>query len=428
MSLHKPIKTYQRWWQFKSHLNMATLPAHTLDCPECGLRTDIPSLQQGEVADCPRCDHRLVQVEVSPYITPLAYASASLILMAFAYTMMFITVELPGMTSILTLPGMMRTLIVLDFGFLAEAMFLLTFGLPVLFLLLCIYVYSALWFNKTVPGLLYATRTLTRLRHWIMVDVFFISTLVAYIKIGAVSQVTFGPAFGLMFVLSILLIRTSLSIQEHWVYYQIHSIQGKNAILSTSNDRICCSRCLYFRDQTQEQCGVCGADLFARRPKSLALSTAFLIAAAILYIPANNLFIMVSANPIQTEINTILSGIIFMWRDGDKLVALIIFSASILVPSAKIISMTVLLLSARFGLPMKPQHMSLLYRLTETVGRWSMIDIFVIIILMSAFHSPIARITPGPAAVYFCLVVIFTMISAYFFDPRLLWDKSLKAT
>ena len=117
-----------------------------------------------------------------------------------------------------------------------------------------------------------------------------------------------------------------------------------------------------------------------------------------------------------------------MWRDGDKLVALIIFSASILVPSAKIISMTVLLLSARFGLPMKPQHMSLLYRLTETVGRWSMIDIFVIIILMSAFHSPIARITPGPAAVYFCLVVIFTMISAYFFDPRLLWDKSLKAT
>ena len=427
MPLHKPVQTYHRWWQYKSRLEAATLPAHALDCPECGLRTAIPSLQQGQVADCPRCHHRLVQVENNPYIAPLAYALAALILMAFAYSMMFLTVSLPGATSILSLPGMMRTLIVLDFGFLAEVMFLLTFGTPMLFLLLCIYVYSALILNKTFPGLLYATRTLTRLRHWIMVDVFFVSTLVAYIKLSAVAEVTFGPAFGLMFILSLLLIRTSIAIPEHWVYYQIHHIRGQNAILNPAPNRICCSRCLYFREQA-DQCGVCGADLFARRPQSLRLSAAFLLAAAILYIPANTLLIMISSNPINTESSTILSGILYMWRDGDKLIAMIIFSASILVPTVKIISMALLLLSARFGLPMQPQHMSLLYRFTEAVGRWSMIDIFVIILLMSAFHSPIARVTPGPAAVYFCLVVVLTMISAYFFDPRLLWDKNRAAT
>ena len=112
-----------------------------------------------------------------------------------------------------------------------------------------------------------------------------------------------------------------------------------------------------------------------------------------------------------------------MWRDGDKVIAAIIFSASILVPSLKIISMATLIASAHFGLPMPIHRMSRLYHITEAVGRWSMIDIFVIIILMSAFHTPIARVTPGPAALYFCLVVLLTMLSAHYFDPRLLWDK-----
>ncbi len=426
MSLYRPVQTYRRWWQYRSRLSRALLPAHTVDCPECGLRTEIPRLSQGQVADCPRCKHRLVQVERNPFVAPLAYAVASLILMAFVYSMMFLTVSLGSVTSILSLPGMMRTLILLDFGFLAEVMFVLTFGTPLLFLLLCIYVYTALWRNKTFPALLYATRVMTRLRHWIMVDVFFISTLVAYIKLSAVAEVTFGNAFWLLFVLSVLLIRTSLSVPHHWVYYQIHRIQGKNTILAPREDRICCSRCLYFRSRADEACGVCGSDLFARRPNSISISCAFLIAAAILYIPANVLLIMISSNPMNTEISTILSGIGYMWRDGDKLIAVIIFSASILVPTAKIISMTVLLLSARYGLPAAPEKMSLMYRLTDAIGRWSMIDIFVIIILMSAFNSPIARVTPGPAALYFCLVVVLTMISAYFFDPRLLWDKSRK--
>ena len=72
---------------------------------------------------------------------------------------------------------------------------------------------------------------------------------------------------------------------------------------------------------------------------------------------------------------------------------------------------------------MSAPKMAVMYRLTEAVGRWSMVDIFVIIILMSAFHTNIARVVPGEAALYFCLVVLMTMFSAYFFDPRLIWDK-----
>lgn len=419
----KLFPTYRRWWRSKTYRHDAALPEHHADCPDCGTRVAIPRLSQGEEAHCPTCNHEIVQVERNPYLAPPAYAVTSLILMALVYSMLFIKVETVGVTSILTLPEMMRLLILQDFGFLAEVMFVLTFGTPLLFLLLCLYVYSALAAEKMLPALFYCTRMLVRLRHWIMVDVFFISTLVAYIKLSSVATVTFGTAFYVMPALAVMLIRTSVSIPQHWVYYKIHRILGYNAVQTASDDKICCSRCLYFRDQHEETCGVCGAALYRRRPHSLRIATAFLLAAMILYIPANLLPIMISSNPASTEVNTIFNGIVYMWRDGDKLIAVIIFSASILVPVLKILAMMVLILSAHYRPPLSAPAMSVLYRITEAVGRWSMIDIFVIIILMSAFHTNVARVVPGEAALYFCLVVLLTMFSAYFFDPRLIWDK-----
>ena len=419
----KPIPSYTRWWRYKSYLPDASLPAHTVDCPDCGNRMDIPRLRQGQEAHCPVCNHEVVEVENNPYVAPLAYAMTSLILMAFAYSMVYIRVELFGVTSVLTLPEMMRLLIYQDYGFLAEVMFILTFGAPVLFLLLCLYVYTALVRERAYPALRFATRVLVRLRHAIMVDVFFISTLVAYIKLSSVAEVEFGSAFYLMFALSVMLIRTSVSIPQHWVYYKIHRLTGGDAVQTASDDKTCCSRCLYFRDKDEQPCEVCGADLYRRRPKSLSISLAFLLAAFILYFPANILPIMISSNPTALEVNTIFNGIVYMWNDGDRLIAVIIFSASILVPVLKIIAMAVLIASVYFKPPMSAPKMSVLYRITESIGRWSMIDIFVIIILMSSFHTNMARVVPGGAAVYFCLVVVLTMLSAYYFDPRLIWDR-----
>ena len=153
---------------------------------------------------------------------------------------------------------------------------------------------------------------------------FFISTLVAYIKLSSVAEVEFGSAFYLMFALSVMLIRTSVSIPQHWVYYKIHRLTGGDAVQTASDDKTCCSRCLYFRDKDEQPCEVCGADLYRRRPKSLSISLAFLIAAFILYFPANILPIMISSNPTALEVNTIFNGIVYMWNDGDRLIAVII--------------------------------------------------------------------------------------------------------
>ncbi|MDO5058747.1 MAG: paraquat-inducible protein A [Neisseria sp.] len=402
----------------------AVLPAHDLDCPECGMANAVPELQRGEEASCSRCGHDLVRVEQRPFALPLSLAAASLVVMLCVYTMKFMVVSTTGVYEYITLPMMMQTLIVHNFGFLAEVMMLFTFGTPVLMVLLCLYVFYALAFRRYLPGLLYATRTLVKIRDWMMVDVFFIATLVAYIKLHSMVEVSFGAAFWLMFVLGVLLARTAAAVPEHWVYYQIHRLQNQTPMACADNPQeiMCCSRCLYFRPSEEVMCQVCGNRLFARRPGSLGISSAFLLAAFVLYIPANLLPIMITANPAQEEISTIMGGIMTMWR-SDKLVAAIIFSASILVPSLKIISLATLIAAARFGLPASAHTLSRLYRLTEMVGRWSMIDIFVIIILMSAFHTPIVNVSPGPAALYFCLVVLLTMFSAHFFDPRLLWDK-----
>jgi paraquat-inducible protein A len=405
-------------------LPIGSLPAHHVGCPCCGLSLSIPTLTPGESALCPRCKQHLVRIETHPLDTPTAYAIASLIIMAIVYTQLYMSIDLFGIHVELTIPYMVATLAQQDYSLLAEIMFFLTFGSPVLFLLLCLYVYTGLRYQQVLPGMLYATRTLVRLRHWIMVDVFYIATLVSYIKISGMAQIHFGLAFWFMMVLAILLIRTSQGVPEHWIFYQIQRLTGNDPILQTHNAHtINCNYCLFKQSDTQNVCNVCGSYLSQRKPLSLSISMAFLLAAIIFYIPANLLPMMITRSPGTNLASTILDGIEYMWNDGDVLIAVVIFSASMAIPVLKILSMLILLYSATYRPLMSARKLTVLYRITESIGRWSMIDIFVVIILMSAFSSPLAQVTPGSATIYFCAVVILTMISALSFDPRLIWDE-----
>ena len=410
--------------RYRPYQPKAVMPAHYISCHSCGLELRLPPLKPGKAAFCPRCGHPLARVEANPFLLPPALALASLIMLAVVFSGLYMHVTVLGLEVPLTMPEMMKVLILQKSGFLAEVMFVLTFGAPFFFCLLCLYVYGGLLWGKPPPGVLGATRWLVRLRGWMMVDVFFISTLVAYIKLGKVAQVHFGPAFYLMFVLSVLLIRTALSVPEHWVYYQIRRLRGDKDLVRPEGGSVFCGKCLFERPAHETECEICGSGLHKRRPNSLGWSLALLITAMILLLPANLMTIMVSSNPTVIERSTIFSGIRFMWRDGDHYIAMIIFSASIMVPWLKIIAMGVLLYAAKFGTKMAPQKLAKLYLITESIGRWSMIDIFVIIMLMSTFRTHMARVVPGPAALYFCLVVLLTMLSAHFFDPRLMWDKA----
>ena len=190
---------------------------------------------------------------------------------------------------------------------------------------------------------------------------------------------------------------------------------------------IICGEChrLHRRSAAHLHCQRCGARLHARRPHSIARTWALLLAAAILYIPANLLPIM-SVNFLGNGAPaTIMGGVIELIHAGMLPIASVVFIASILVPSFKLCGLVLLLYSVQRHQRLSPRQRILMYRFIEWIGRWSMLDIFVIAILVALVRfSNLASIEAGPGAAAFALVVVLTMLAATSFDPRLIWDNT----
>lgn len=184
-----------------------------------------------------------------------------------------------------------------------------------------------------------------------------------------------------------------------------------------------CHDCSLLAAAHLQTCPRCGAHLHLRKPDSLGRTTALVLAALILYLPANLLPITVTTAIGTRQADTILSGVIYFMQTGSWEIASVIFIASVFVPFAKLIILVLLLVSVRFRWRWRPRDRTVLYRLTELVGRWSMVDIYVVTILVALVRlGAVATIEAGPAAVYFAAVVVLTMFAAESFDPRLIWD------
>ncbi len=171
------------------------------------------------------------------------------------------------------------------------------------------------------------------------------------------------------------------------------------------------------------KCPRCGTALHSRKPHSISRTWALILAACIFYIPANVFPITQVTSLGKTQSDTILSGVIYFVKTGMWPIALVIFVASIFVPFFKLIILTCLAISVQRRSTWRPRDRTRLYRVTEAVGRWSMVDIFVVTILVALVHlGSIASITAGPAAIFFAAMVVVTMFAAMSFDPRLIWD------
>ncbi|HZE60636.1 MAG TPA: paraquat-inducible protein A [Burkholderiales bacterium] len=177
--------------------------------------------------------------------------------------------------------------------------------------------------------------------------------------------------------------------------------------------------------ETEEAlCPRCGSRVHFRKPGSIGRTWAFLIAAMILYVPANTLPMMLTSSLFGSSDDTIISGVIFLWQDGSWYLALLVFVASILVPIAKMLALLVLLVSVQFGAGrLSAEQCSRLHRAIESIGRWSMLDIYVVALLATVVQlAALASVHAGPAAVAFGAVVVLTMLATESFDPRLIWD------
>jgi paraquat-inducible protein A len=170
-------------------------------------------------------------------------------------------------------------------------------------------------------------------------------------------------------------------------------------------------------------CPRCGCELHQRKPNSIMRTWALVITAMVFYVPANVLPMTITSALGSTQADTIMSGVIYFMHHGSWEIALVIFTASIFVPFMKFIILIYLLLTVQFRSIKRPSDRTRLYRLTEAVGRWSMVDIYVVTILIALVKlGVLANIEAGPAAIYFASVVVITMIAAESFDPRLIWD------
>jgi paraquat-inducible protein A len=399
-------------------------------CPDCGLFLRIPPLPRRTTARCPRCNALLRRRRVNPHGRALAMAATGLLLFAIATQMPFMAMDLGGRertTTLLTGPVELgeNGLWILGMVVLAT-----TIAAPLLKLAATAWVLIAMRFPHPPRHLPMLFRWVERLAPWSMVEVFLLGVFVAYTKLTDLAHIEVGPALYAMGGLMLAMAAADVALDDEGVWLTLER-KGVTAApmpaAQGSGPPIACTCCgLVSRPPAAApHCPRCGARLRHRRENSIARSWALLLAAAVLYIPANTLPVMTVISFGQGEADTIFSGVVSLANAGMWPLAALVFFASITVPVMKLLSMSLLLATtrhrARFGL----RQRTMLYRITDSIGRWSMIDVFMISILTALVRmGAIASVHPGPGVLAFCAVVILTMLGAEAFDPRLMWDAA----
>ena len=195
-------------------------------------------------------------------------------------------------------------------------------------------------------------------------------------------------------------------------------------VTAASRNLVSCHLCMKLLNHNEQHCPRCGCTLHLRKVNSLQRTLALLITASLLYIPANLLPIMETNQFGQSVENTILGGVVLLIELGSIPIALVIFFASVVIPLGKLLLMFYLCWSIYYGPPDAIRQRTTLYRVTTFIGKWSMIDVFVVGILVAMLQiSNLLAIRPGVAAIAFAGVVVTSMLAVESFDPRVMWDQ-----
>ena len=195
-------------------------------------------------------------------------------------------------------------------------------------------------------------------------------------------------------------------------------------ITAASIDLAACHMCFKLAPTDIHHCPRCGSAMHLRKNDSIQRTLALLVTACLLYIPANLYPIMYTDQLGTTEASTILGGVVLLINLGSVPVAVVIFIFSVMVPSGKLMAMFYLVWTVERHSPLDARQRSIMYRITEFIGKWSMVDVFVVSILVALVHlSGVLVIRPGVAAICFAGVVIVTIVAAASFDSRLIWDS-----
>ena len=289
-------------------------------------------------------------------------------------------------------------------------------------------IYLKLGMLYQLPARVWVARVLYMLKPWSMVDIFLMGLIISFVKLVADADISLGPSFWAFCLFCLLHLRAFQVIdrRELWSRIapcpvpQVAAHAGKTGL--AQNLKLC-RVCTALVPVTQTHCSRCHAKVHLRQRASIQNTLALLIAASVLYVPANLLPIMRTVSFGEVTDSTIISGLILMWQDGAYPVALIILVASVIVPVVKILVMFWLCYVTRLPVSERKASTTKIFRLVDWIGRWSMVDVLVVAIMAALVRfGLIMSVYPGVGALVFAAVVILTMLAALSFDPRLLWD------
>ncbi|MGF1683220.1 PqiA/YebS family transporter subunit [Photobacterium minamisatsumaniensis] len=413
-----------------------------VSCEECGLVVELPSLDDGEKASCPRCHHTLAKRVAQPFQRPLSYGVASLVMLVASVSFPFMSFSVQGISQEITLMHSAKMLSEYENSLLALLLLATVVVLPAMYLSVLLYLYVRAGrivsgSNKQITGMeKRLCRAMIRIEPWLMVDVFLIGVLVSLIKIAALADVGLGMSFWAFCIYTILVVKCVSMVDRTWLWMQFLPLVPIKGIMAGdshhSNNHTNCHVCAQINpisiNHKDAVCFRCHGSLHPYNPtQMLQRSWALLIAAAVFFIPANLYPMMYTVSLGNTEGSTILGGVVLLWQLKSYPIAAVIFLASIVIPLAKMFALTWLYFHAHRNNSegeRKAIQQLKLYRMTELIGRWSMIDIFVVAILVALVQlQNLMAIFPGPAALSFACVVLLTMLSAMTFDPRIFWTQ-----
>jgi paraquat-inducible protein A len=396
------------------------------ECPDCGLVQRLPALPRGAVARCPRCEAVLRRHRTDPHGRALALAITGLLMFALAASMPFIDLDFRGLvqaTTLVTGPEKLR-----ESGLwqLAVVVLLTTVIAPLARLGGLAYVHAALHTPNPPRHVATVFRWTEWLATWSMVEVFLLGIFVAYTKLIDIAHVEIGTAAyalgGLM--LAMAAAQAVMDPDAVWQTLERRGATARPKPWPVKGHRLGCESCGLVTHGTHT-CPRCGAALHERKPNSTNRTWALLAAATVMYIPANLLPVMTVISFGQGSPSTILGGVMELAAHGMWPLAALVFFASVTVPMLKLVGLTILLISTHRGARSRLRERTRLYRIIDAIGRWSMIDVFMVSILTGLVRlGALASIYPGAGVLAFCSVVILTMIAAESFDPRLMWDAA----
>ncbi len=405
------------------------------ECPQCGLLSVLPRMRPDLVADCPRCGHTLWRMRRHPFEFPIACGAAAVLFYCFALVAPFLEISAYGRFQLAHIETGPVQLSVQNF----ELVGLLVLGATVIFpgvkLGIMLTTLIGLEARLLSPRLLKPIfRWYGPITPWAMVDVYLLGFLVAYTRLVAMASVHLDTALYALIGLMISMAAADAALDTEAVWRAIDRRQeelagppeaapamappsGQSALMGCE----CCG--FVNHAEPGQRCRRCNAVLFWRKRNSISRSWALMVASAFLYIPANIIPVMWITKLAKTQSFTIMGGIIELANYGLWPLAVLVFFASISIPLFKLVTLAYMLITTELRSPNHLIGRTRAYRLIDFIGRWSMIDVFMISILIALVRfGQFANVRADAGAACFAGVVVLTMFAVRGFDPRLMWD------